>query len=130
GFRWIDNVQRINDKELLSSLNDLLVDSILSKQGHIQIAANQPIDWSNLDGFFLSGFDLTNQIENYDLIIQDKKYFDNIYENVKEKGKSLNVLKKLKRDELYILNSQSGDGEKLSNVYDSIIFEEDRKSVV
>lgn len=127
GFRWIDNVQRINDKELLSSLNDLLVDSILSKQGHIQIAANQPIDWSNLDGFFLSGFDLTNQIENYDLIIQDKKYFDNIYENVKEKGKSLNVLKKLKRDELYILNSQSGNREKLSNVYDSIIFEDKYK---
>lgn len=118
GFEWLDNILRIKDKSLISELNRRLKDAIKLNNGNVQIAANKPIDWSELDGFLLTGQNKIQKKENFNIAINSNEYFRYIRES-----RTPNVIDKLKKDRLLVLYNQNESVEKLSNIYNSIIFE-------
>lgn len=115
GFEWLDNVQRIKDSSLKSALDDLLVKGILDNE-KVFIVPNKIIDWSEISGFYLTGMRKGKNHNISDLIDFDE-YFNSIRNN-----NSINVLGKLKRDELRSIDINSADN-KISNIYDGIVFD-------
>lgn len=121
GFAWIDNIKRVKDKKAIQGLDQHLAKSIIDEEGHIHISANRPLDWSNLEGFFLTG--MNKRVENYsvDLDINYEEYFAYI----RSESSDTDIVGKVKRDELQVLYAQSGNIVTLSNIYNSIIFEDE-----
>lgn len=68
-FAWIDNLREVRDQELLSRLNDRLMEAIHDKQTEkLHLAAPEPLDWQSVDCFRISG---TRQHEYSDLDIDE-----------------------------------------------------------
>lgn len=125
GFEWIDNIKRVRDKDALQALDEQLVSSIINEDGHLQISVNKPLDWSDLEGFFLTGLNKEIELDKFDLNINYEEYFSYI----RDDSNDVNIIDKLKRDKLLVLYSQNGSAIKLSNVYNSIIFENDFEEI-
>lgn len=126
GFLWLDNIKKVKDAQILNILHDELTNSIVNNTDYIHIAANRPVDWSNLEGFFISGMGKVNKIDNYELSINSENYF-NYIRNGNSNYNTKAIIGKLKRDSLHVLYSSSSH-ENLCRVYDAIIFECDINS--
>lgn len=118
GFDWLDNIQRIKDSNLLEELYSQLENSILTGNDELHIGANRPIDWSSLDGFFITG--IGNKLEEigFDIDLNSEEYFQYIRDRQSE-----NVIDKLKRDKLIVSYNQREEIQTLANIYNSILYE-------
>lgn len=112
GFEWLDNIQRITNSSQKELLDNELVNAI-NNSGKITISANKNFDEDRWQNFYLTGMykSKPSSILNY------KDYLSYI------KDKNLkNVIAKLKRDNIVGID-ENGISEKISTVYDGIIFE-------
>lgn len=117
GFGWLDNIKRVKDKTLSDELNKKLCRDILNGNQVINIAPNRVLDWSEINGFYLTGM-RTKKEEKFE--IDSEEYFEFIRK--KHQEKNIDILGKIKRDKLKAVYSEDDD-KSISNIYQSIIYE-------
>ncbi|SDJ62118.1 TIGR04141 family sporadically distributed protein [Alkalibacterium thalassium] len=117
-FKWLDNVTRVKDSILKDDLDLVLERAIIKSEKTINISANRTLNWNNVEGFFLSGMRKKLDKSNFDINIQYDEYFSNLRCN-----STVDIIKKLKRDNLLYWDSEIDGFRKVSNVYQGINFE-------
>lgn len=122
GFEWVDHIMFIQDRQLCQELDTVLSEEIQGGDVEkIAIVVNQIIEWENLNGFSISGYQKTSDRKNYDMEIKAYEYLISIQNN--SKGRPVKyILDKIKRDKLLYSNEDEIEIT-LGSVYNSLIFE-------
>lgn len=117
GLEWIDHVQYVKDKEIISELDKVLLSYIRDKSlENPIIAPNKIISYLDIEGYFISGMNSSHKIKGnfYDDIPAEQ-----FWKFISDKSKD--VLDKLKSSSLYCWLNDSPH--KISSIYNCLFLE-------
>lgn len=117
-FEWYDNLQVINDPVLLNTLETNLVERINARdENKFHLAPPEIVDWTDI-----GGFSYTEHGEVYeDLLVRD--YFNYLKNREMDSDR-------LKRQKVYVWNSDGTDVKARWKLYDCIVFETEKENDV
>nr|WP_281504371.1 DUF6119 family protein [Streptococcus uberis] len=118
GFEWIDHIQVVKDEKILEGLNKHLCEMILTDSESIIIAPNHIFNFNNVQGFFISGMRVKDELDNYYSQIPKELFIDWL-----RNYKSNDILKSLNSSALMYWDSEDGVSKKISSVYNCLCFE-------
>lgn len=124
GLEWIDHVQYVKEKEIISELDRVLLNHITDKllENPI-IAPNKIVSYLDIEGYLISGMNISHKIKEnfYDDIPSDQ-----FWEFLSDKTEDEKILDKLKNCSLYCWTNDSAH--KISSIYDSLFIEIDHNN--
>lgn len=89
-FGWVDNIRRVKDNDLISELDQRLLDEIKAKNDELVITVPEIIEWDSV-----LGFSFTRSKRDLSPVIDTSKYLENIDSD------SVSI-ESVRRDRLYI----------------------------
>ena len=100
GFEWVDNVKEVRDPSIKELLSSRLIEDIKNKKlDDLYVTVPEVIDWEETIGFCLGGMKKNrNERSSYTIDIDFSEYVDKL-------DLKCDISAKLKRDRLYIMNS-------------------------
>ena len=124
GLEWIDHVQYVKEKEIISELDRVLLDHITDKllENPI-IAPNKIVSYLDIEGYLISGMNISHKIkENFYDDIPSEQFWEFLSKNIEDKI----IIDKLKSCSLYCWTNDSA--QKISSIYDSLFIEIDHNN--
>ena len=124
GLEWIDHVQYVKEKEIISELDGVLLDHITDKllENPI-IAPNKIVSYLDIEGYFISGMNISHKIkENFYDDIPSEQFWEFLSKNIEDKI----IIDKLKSCSLYCWTNDSA--QKISSIYDALFIEIDHNN--
>ncbi|MFH1980979.1 MAG: TIGR04141 family sporadically distributed protein [Pseudomonadota bacterium] len=118
-FGWVDNIRRVKDRDTIKDLDDLLVESVRSKDPELVITLPEIIAWDNVHGF-----SFTRSKRDLSPTIDTEKYLENI--NVEDVS-----IESIKKDRLFVTDVH--ENKFPYSIYTCIYFEidgEDTKKII
>lgn len=119
GLEWIDHVQYVKEKEIISELDRVLLNHITDKllENPI-IAPNKIVSYLDIEGYFISGMNSSHKLkENFYDDIPSDQFWEFLSEKIEDKI----IIDKLKNCSLYCWTNDSA--QKVSSIYDSLFIE-------
>lgn len=124
GLEWIDHVQYVKEKEIISELDGVLLDHITDKRlENPIIAPNKIVSYLDIEGYFISGMNISHKIkENFYDDIPSEQFWEFLSKNIEDKI----IIDKLKSCSLYCWTNDSA--QKISSIYDALFIEIDHNN--
>lgn len=118
GLEWIDHVQYVKEKEMISELDGVLLDYITDKElENPIIAPNKIVSYLDIEGYFISGMNISHKTkENFYDDIPSNQFWDFLSNKSED-----NILDKLQSSSLYCWLNDSPH--KISSIYNCLFLE-------
>ena len=128
GLEWIDYVQYVKEKEIISELDGVLLNHITNKSlENPIIAPNKIVSYLDIEGYFISGMNISHKIkENFYDDIPSDQFWEYLYEKIEDENIEDKIIDKLKSCSLYCWTNDSAH--KISSIYDSLFIEIDHNN--
>ena len=128
GLEWIDHVQYVKEKEIISELDGVLLNHITNKSlENPIIAPNKIVSYLDIEGYFISGMNISHKIkENFYDDIPSDQFWEYLYEKIEDENIEDKIIDKLKSCSLYCWTNDSAH--KISSIYDSLFIEIDHNN--
>ena len=128
GLEWIDYVQYVKEKEIISELDGVLLYHITNKSlENPIIAPNKIVSYLDIEGYFISGMNISHKIkENFYDDIPSDQFWEYLYEKIEDENIEDKIIDKLKSCSLYCWTNDSAH--KISSIYDSLFIEIDHNN--
>lgn len=128
GLEWIDYVQYVKEKEIISELDGVLLNHITNKSlENPIIAPNKIVSYLDIEGYFISGMNISHKIkENFYDDIPSDQFWEYLYEKIEDENIEDKIIDKLKSCSLYCCTNDSAH--KISSIYDSLFIEIDHNN--
>lgn len=128
GLEWIDYVQYVKEKEIISELDGVLLNHITNKSlENPIIAPNKIVSYLDIEGYFISGINISHKIkENFYDDIPSDQFWEYLYEKIEDENIEDKIIDKLKSCSLYCWTNDSAH--KISSIYDSLFIEIDHNN--
>ena len=125
GLEWIDYVQYVKEKEIISELDGVLLNHITNKSlENPIIAPNKIVSYLDIEGYFISGMNISHKIkENFYDDIPSDQFWEYLYEKIEDENIEDKIIDKLKSCSLYCWTNDSAH--KISSIYHSLFIEID-----
>jgi len=88
GLEWIDYVQYVKEKEIISELDGVLLNHITNKSlENPIIAPNKIVSYLDIEGYFISGMNISHKIkENFYDDIPSDQFWEYLYEKIEDEN--------------------------------------------
>ena len=128
GLEWIDYVQYVKEKEIISELDGVLLNHITNKSlENPIIAPNKIVSYLDIEGYFISSMNISHKIkENFYDDIPSDQFWEYLYEKIEDENIEDKIIDKLKSCSLYCWTNDSAH--KISSIYDSLFIEIDHNN--